>query len=308
MSSVSSPSAVKSAYAGTPQHLKTLDVLGKTKDFQKLGHLDLVAYCELARTKYFCKSYADVLAFLEDKYGWEVNQRETDLELAWEALVGEGAEKSDGEDEKKTGVAKDGSSGTSASQSWADIPVVLKGNSTRQTVLICQVDDENLQFAGDSGAVGRIFCDPQSLRLDLKGRQYSAQLTAGPTLMVLNLAPPVGQSSSSSKGGGLCARAEVVTNEFCHLTFEKDLHGTLQGVYTGEDGENHEFNPDDASDSEVEHGPNKKKKVPSSGKKSKATASAEDGGNPKISTITQRKRKSSSTGKKSTSTKKSKSK
>ncbi len=305
MSTVSSPSAIKSAYSGTPQHLKTLDVLGRTKDFQKLGHLDLVAYCELARTKYYCKSYADVLVFLEDKYGWEVNQRETDLELAWEALVGESAEKSDSE-EGTTKVAKGASSETSTNQSWADIPVVLKGNSARQTVLICQVDDENLQFAGDSGAVGRIFCDPQSLRLDLKGRQYSAQLTAGPTLMILNLAPPVGQSStSSSKCGGLCARAEVITNEFCHLTFEKDLHGTLQGVYTGEDGENHEFNPDDASDSEVEHGPNKKKKVPSSGKKSKA---AEDGGNPKISTITQRKRKSSSTGKKSASTKKSKSK
>jgi len=305
MSTVSSPSAVKSAYSGTPQHLKTLDVLGRTKDFQKLGHLDLVAYCELARTKYYCKSYPDVLVFLEDKYGWEVNQRESDLELAWEALVGESAEKSDSE-ERTIRVAKGASSETSTNQNWADIPVVLKGNSIRQTVLICQVDDENLQFAGDSGAVGRIFCDPQSLRLDLKGRQYSAQLTAGPTLMVLNLAPPVGQSSS--KGGGLCARAEVITNEFCHLTFEKDLHGTLQGVYTGEDGENHEFNPDDTSDSEIEHGPNKKKKVPSSGKKSKATASAEDGGNPKISTITQRKRKSSSTGKKSTSTKKSKSK
>lgn len=302
MSAVSSPSAVKSAYSGTPQHLKTLDVLGKTKNFQNLGHQDLVAYCELARTKYYCKSFTDILVFLEDKYGWEVSQREADLELAWEALVAENDEKSD-EDCEATNAVKS-RSGTNDFQSWADIPVVIKANALRQTVLICQVDDDALQFAGDSGAVGRIFCDPHSLRLDLKGRQYSAQLTAGPTLMVLNLAPPVGQSGASSKGGGLCARAKVVTNEFCNLTFEKDLHGTLQGVYTGEDGENHEFNPDDASDSEVEHGPNKKKKVPSSGRKS---VSADDGGNPKISTITQRKRKSS-TGKKTTSSKKSKSK
>ena len=124
--------------------------------------------------------------------------------------------------------------------------------------------------------------------------------------MVLNLAPPVGQSSSN-KAAGLCARAEIVTNEFCHLTFEKDLHGTLQGVYTGEDAENRGFESGERSDSDEEQGTNKRKKAPSSGKKGKAGANTDEAGNIKISTITQRKRKS--TGKKSaSSSKKSKSK
>lgn len=301
MSAVTSPVSAKSGYAGTPQHLKTLDVLGKSKNFEKLSHHDLLAYCELAHTKYYCKTLVDVSVFLEDRYGWQVESREADLEQAWDSLIAE-----DNKSDDELVITSHGNKETLVDQNSDDIPVIIKGSALSRPVLICQVDDDLLQFAGDSGAVGRIFCDPSTLRLDLKGRQYSGQLTAGPTLMVLNLAPPVGQSSSS-KGSGLCARAEVITNEFCHLTFEKDLHGTLQGVYTGEDADN-QFERDEETDSEEEQGPNKRKKSASSGKKSKAsTTGADDGGNPKISTITQRKRKS--TGKKAgTSSKKSKSK
>jgi len=307
MSAVSSPVATKRGYAGTPQHLKTLDVLGRSKNLQKLTQNDLIAYCELAKTKYYCKTFTEVCSHLEDKYGWETGMRESDLELAWEAVGTDGADISDEEDLKVVG-SQSGKDISNEAVAMGDIPVILKANAFGRPILICQVDDDNLHFAGDSGAVGRIFCDPSSLRLDLKGRQYSGQLTAGPTLMVLNLAPPVGQSSSS-KAAGLCARAEIITNEYCHLTFEKDLHGTLQGVYTGEDAENRGFERGEDSGSEEDQGgSNRRKKAPASGKKGKAGANTDEAGNIKISTITQRKRKSTGGKKSASSSKKSKSK
>ena len=45
---------------------------------------------------------------------------------------------------------------------------------------------------------------------------------------------PVGQSASTS-GYQQTARAEVVTNECCELTFEKDLLGSMMGEYSGEE-------------------------------------------------------------------------
>jgi hypothetical protein len=182
------------------------------------------------------------------------------------------------------------STGTADRIQQTEIPIIIKAGCHTRPVLICEVDDDALVFAGDSGAVGRIFCDVNSLRLDLKGRQYSGQITTGPTLMVLNLAAPVGQSAS----GNVCARAEVVTNEFCHLEFEKDLHSSMQGVYTGNDGDNKDlFERDDMgadSDAEVQG-----RKGKGSAKKAKEAAGGESG-KLKISTITQRKRKSSAKG------------
>lgn len=284
--------------------MKTLDVLGRTKSFAKLSVTDLSHYCELARSKYQCTSSSDTAAFLEDRYGWEVELRQADLQEAWDSINAV----SEDEEDVKSEPGATGSKGTE--KDLSDIPIIIKSNAMGRPVLVCEVDDEYLHFAGDSGAVGRIFCDTSSLRLDLKGRQYTGQLLAGPTMMILNFAPPVGQSSSAGKDSQLCARAEFVTNEFCHLEFEKDLHGTMQGVYTGDEVGDRNFGEDDNSDSDGAAPTNKQKKA-SSAKKSKISAKSEDkdggGANPKISTITQRKRKSSGGGKKtSSSSKKSK--
>lgn len=284
--------------------MKTLDILGKTKSFAKLSVTDLAHYCELARSKYQCTNSSDTAAFLEDRYGWEVELRQADLQDAWDSINAVS-------DEDEVSVkSESGATGSkSTPKDLSDIPIIIKSNAMGRPVLICEVDDEHLHFAGDSGAVGRIFCDPTSLRLDLKGRQYTGQLLAGPTMMILNFAPPVGQSSSAGKDSQLCARAESVTNEFCHLDFEKDLHGTMQGVYTGDEVGDRNFGDDNNSDSD-DAAPSSKQKKAGSSKKAKISAKSEDkdgGANPKISTITQRKRKSSGSSKKtSSSSKKSK--
>lgn len=296
MSFFPSPLKVRSGYTGTPQHLKTLDILGRSKNFAKLSKDDLILYCELARSKHGCDTPSEASIFLEERYGWDINTRMRDIEDAWESLESGGV----GDDNDRPVVqtstlAKNTAGQTATATSSNEIPIVLKSGAFSRPVLICEVDDEALNFEGDSGAVGRIFCDPQSLRLDIKGRQYSAQITRGPTLMVLNLAAPVGQSAAS----GLCARAEVVTNEFCHLEFERDLHSSMQGVYTGNDDEDELMQRDSDADSDAE-GVSKKRGKGASSKRgrgsSSAGAAADSAAQPKISTITQRKRKSTGGG------------
>lgn len=266
---------------------------------------DLSYYCELARSKYHCNTCSDTAAFLEDRYGWEVESREQDLQDAWAAIN----TTNDDDDPSTIEIKKESTAASDPdAKDLSNVPVILKSSAIGRSVLICEVEDDHLHFAGDSGAVGRLFCNQDSLRLDLKGRQYTGQILPGPLIMVLNFAPPVGQSSAG-KDGQMCARAELVTNEFCHLEFEKDLHGTMQGVYTGDEVGHRNFGVDDNSDSDAP--PTTKQKKTSSAKKAKdAAAKAEEkenGGKPKISTITQRKRKSSSGTKKgSSSTKKAK--
>ena len=300
MSFSPSPTKSRGGYAGTPQHLKTLDILGKSKIFSKLSIDDLSLYCELARSKFNCESATDASVLFEDKYGWSIESRMHDIEQAWKFI--DISVDSDDDDEqpeaKSNGTAVDSKHPL---QSSSEIPIIIKAGALSRPVLICEVDDDDLHFTGDSGAVGRIFCDENSLRLDLKGRQYSGTLTAGPTLMILNLAAPVGQSS----GAAVCARAEVITNEFCHLEFEKDLHSSLQGIYTGNEGDNELFERDSIAGSDYDgEGKKSRKSKKNSAKKTGIT----DGINPKISTITQRKRKSSTKSSSNSNTKKSASK
>jgi hypothetical protein len=378
---MSSPgSAVKGSYFGTPQHMKTLDLLGRSKNFQKLSKDDVLLYFEIAKTKHNCNTFDEVCESFEKEYEWDVSARKSDLLQMW---IGKYRKKSSGSSKKLKRAAESSTDEDSESSNYDDmgnfdsendaplisnksgkwktankssestnnnskakspvkttrkevdeiaptnnsapeatVTVVFKAGSNDRPVLLCQVNDDLLQFTGDSGAVGRLFCDQShGLRLDLKGRQYSGQLTAGPTMMILNLAPPVGQSSANSNSNNtthITARAEVVTNEFCHLTFERDLHGSLPGLYTGAAGAdaNAGFQDSGNEDSDRERtgstavhkkSGTKSKKI---GRTSEKDEENTTGGsaiiNPKISTITQRKRKSSS-GKGSGKSKKSKS-
>jgi hypothetical protein len=302
MNSPLSPVRARSGYTGTPQHLKTLDILGKSKNFAKLSKKDLILYCELVRSKFGCDTPSDACVFLEDRYGWDVNSRAFEIEEAWHHIETDdvGDTTSQYAAERMT-AHKEAKEGPTTSLPVSDIPVILKSGAFGRPVMICEVDDDELHFTGDSGAVGRIFCEPQALRLDIKGRQYSGQLTRGPTLMVLNLAAPVGQSG----GAGLCARAEVITNEFCHLEFERDLHSSMQGVYTGNEGDEELMQRDSDAESGSNAGITKKTKACAK----RGKGGTDDASQPKISTITQRKRKSkgsSSSGKKGSAVKKSK--
>ena len=316
------------AYSSTPVHIKTLDILGQTKPFNKLTYAHLERFIDLAVKHYGCVEENETIDFLASRYGWDASMRALDLSTAWRNVMGIKTEPNCSVSAKsKTNcafsdlknsspVAPEVSSTTikprggtplvsavkhSRSKStkesptagpaayasanatkrtskidkkspalsrppidtWnpidtqnqqqsandehdgsktrvSGLPVVVKSSAAKRPILLCQMDDEKLQFIGDSGAIGRLFCSEDAVRLDLKGRQYSGTLIAGPTVMILNLAPPVAQSTSTSSIGSgsapsLVARVETITNEFCHLNFQKDLHSNMQGVYTGFD-------------------------------------------------------------------------
>lgn len=119
-------------------------------------------------------------------------------------------------------------------------PVLIKKDATSKKVMLCQVlNDPKLNFSGDSGAVGRLSVDSQSLKIDLKGRQYEGSIRAGPTVILLNLAPPVGLGREKDKNGAssvVPARAEMITNEFVELTFTRDILSGLMGDFSGPAG------------------------------------------------------------------------
>lgn len=105
--------------------------------------------------------------------------------------------------------------------------------------------------------------------------------------MLLNLASAVGASTSSSSYQQT-ARVEVLTNEYCQLTFERDLLGSMMGLYSGSMA-----SYDDNRDDE-EGGSTKKLKKRGNDDDSDNDGDGEDAGTklkaPKISTITNRTR------------------
>jgi hypothetical protein len=128
--------------------------------------------------------------------------------------------------------------------------------------------------------------------------------------MLLNLTAPVGQSASSSSYQQT-ARAEVVTNECCELTFEKDLLGSMMGVCSGQGMDLGGYDEDDdyADVSRSASKGSKKRKGKGGGGDSDDDSGTYDGDDdrkgskgkggtkrPKISTITNKSRKATGKG------------
>jgi len=159
------------------------------------------------------------------------------------------------------------------------VPVIIKKDAWRKSIMLCQLDDPKLSFTGDSGAIGRITSDRSNLQLDLKGRQYEGIVTSGPTVLLLNLAPPVGLKVPGKE----VARVEMVTNEFCHLNFIKDILGNMRGEFSGGlSSRNAEYSDDSGTDAGTDAGSD------AGGKEKKKKA-------PTISNVTNRKRKAGPT-------------
>ena len=112
------------------------------------------------------------------------------------------------------------------------LPIIIKPGAYTKPMLLCECVDTDINFDGDTGAIGRMVTeeDGGSIVFDLKGRQYRGKLKKGPSVLILNTAPPVGAKSDEKE---VTARAECIINEYCQLSFEKDLLSDLKGNYTG---------------------------------------------------------------------------
>ena len=137
-----------------------------------------------------------------------------------------------------------------AVMSNTSIPIVIKPTSWDKNTVVCVCNDSELSFEGDLGAVGRIISSKDSFSLDIKGRQYDATMLSGPTILIINLAPPVAQQKTSH----LTARVETLTNEHCNLQFVSDTIGNISGNIVGE------LEGDDSDDDRGDNSNPKKKK------------------------------------------------
>ena len=325
----------------------------------RLSIEELKGYCGLVRHENSCRNAAEASDAMISRFGWPTATRSKDIETAWKLLIGDiktnenreedvrkesPVKESKHADETSNDVPKESKNKESNTDNTSKkeqknsaepvinsstVPVVLKPNAWDRKVLICEVDDPDFNIQGDSGAVGRISVDATSLSVDVKGRQYRGIIRPGPTIMLLNLAPPVGIQPTGPSYKET-ARVEVLTNEYCNLEFERDLLGTIMGRFEGDnsirDDESEDYSTSKGGNSFSKNSNKKNNNTSSSsggggsntaGKKKRKSSGSDDndseddlfgenlnvsskGGAPKISTITQRKRMSGGTKKKNT--------
>lgn len=85
------------------------------------------------------------------------------------------------------------------------VPLVAAANIQRCPSLLLEMTDEDMDFASDTGAIGRFFVTNDNVRLDIKGRQYETTLFPCCSALVLTL----GKSE---------ARVEAVIDEACRTS------------------------------------------------------------------------------------------
>ena len=181
--SSSSPSSYR--YRCTASHHRTLNVLGKMKNFSKLTIGELSGYCGLVKDENGSQSAEDAAEALTARFGWSTTTRMLDIETAWMSLnsdadhinVNDASEAITMEIPSKI-LPKSAGENTvgkmsEATKSASCIPIIIKNNSWDRKVLICEIVDDEFSILGDSGAVGRISVDPSSLFIDVKGNSTS---------------------------------------------------------------------------------------------------------------------------------------
>jgi hypothetical protein len=209
----------------SPSRIKTLDLLAQNKPFLEHSYENLIRYCHLARGQN-CSTYSQLRMFLKQRYQWKIEERQDEMEKVWNEtdMSHHGSEEMEEvEDDEKLPI------GTSEKRVY----ISIKKDVYSKATLLCQINDPQLQFYGDTGAIGRLSTEEsnQTVTVDLKGRQYSGQICPGPTVMFLNMSQPSNRAASSQQ---TILKVETVTNEYCPLVFEKDLLADLMGSYSGE--------------------------------------------------------------------------
>jgi hypothetical protein len=95
-----------------------------------------------------------------------------------EAETGEGAVAQKKPAKSKAAAPADGAAPEStelpAVFSAGTMPVIIKSNAWGKKVLLCEVNDSEFNVQGDSGAVGRISVDTNSVSIDIKGAAYAS--------------------------------------------------------------------------------------------------------------------------------------
>ncbi|CAN0530666.1 unnamed protein product, partial [Ectocarpus sp. 8 AP-2014] len=106
--------------------------------------------------------------------------------------------------------------------------------------LLVHLRDEALNFAGDTGAIGRISVGGKKkkgrgLTFDLKGQQFSGQIIPSATVMVVGI-------------GKTEAKVEGLFSEVCRLDYEGNVFDAMGGeVLKGEMDDSYKFEEEDVN-------------------------------------------------------------
>ncbi|CAN0259841.1 unnamed protein product, partial [Ectocarpus sp. 13 AM-2016] len=105
--------------------------------------------------------------------------------------------------------------------------------------LLVHLRDEALNFAGDTGAIGRISVGgkkkDRGLTFDLKGQQFSGQIIPSATVMVVGI-------------GKTEAKVEGLFSEVCRLDYKGNVFDAMGGeVLKGEMDDSYKFEEEDAN-------------------------------------------------------------
>ncbi|CAB1115286.1 unnamed protein product [Ectocarpus sp. CCAP 1310/34] len=115
-------------------------------------------------------------------------------------------------------------------------PAVCKDNKAS---LLVHLRDEALNFAGDTGAIGRISVGGKKkgrgLTFDLKGQQFSGQIIPSATVMVVGI-------------GKTEAKVEGLFSEVCRLDYKGNVFDAMGGeVLKGEMDDSYKFEEEDVN-------------------------------------------------------------
>lgn len=169
-------------YNITPQHYKTLDIVGKSKSFSKLTLKELINYFQyIQHIEIDCKDNKLLsIEYLTKRYAWNnIDSRLKDLDKAWETLKEqieiecinkikpeEHSIHIDDDNEELNISLQSNNNNINTTiiddfedkdtsiiineNNNIDIPILFKSSSLHKSMVLCQLDDENLQFQGIS--------------------------------------------------------------------------------------------------------------------------------------------------------------
>eukprot|EP00752_Nemacystus_decipiens_P004506 g4114.t1 len=122
-----------------------------------------------------------------------------------------------------------------------EVPLTISSAVCKDTKasLLAHIRDETLNFAGDTGAIGRIAVESKKkgrgLTFDLKGQQFRGQIVPSATVLVVG----VGRTE---------AKVEGLFSEVCRLDYKGNVLDAMGGeVLKGEMDDSYKFEEEDVN-------------------------------------------------------------
>ncbi|CAN0170440.1 unnamed protein product [Ectocarpus sp. 12 AP-2014] len=153
----------------------------------------------------------------------------------------EGGVGDEGDGSAKAGAKGGERGGKQQKEKLDEVPLIIPPAVCKdaKASLLVHLRDEGLNFAGDTGAIGRISVGgkkkDRGLTFDLKGQQFSGQIIPSATVMVVGI-------------GKTEAKVEGLFSEVCRLDYKGNVFDAMGGeVLKGEMDDSYKFEEEDVN-------------------------------------------------------------